>query len=47
MEIVGILLAEEMQRLTRIRNMSVKAKDGELGCVQVQVSMNIYFAPDQ
>ena len=37
---------EEMQRLTRIRNMSVKAVDGQLGRVEVQVSMNIYFAPD-
>jgi len=38
---------EEMQRLTRIRNMSIKAKEGEPGSVQVQISMNIYFAPDQ
>ena len=36
---------EEMQRLTRIRDMSIKAIDGEGGHVAVQMSMNIYFAP--
>jgi len=37
---------EQMQRLTRIRNMTIKAKDGQLGLVEVQLSMNIYFAPE-
>jgi Tfp pilus assembly protein PilO len=37
---------EEMQRLTRVRDMSIKAKDGQTGRVEVQVSMNIYFAPE-
>jgi Tfp pilus assembly protein PilO len=37
---------EEMQRLTRIRQMSIKTKDGDPGRVQVQLSMNIYFAPE-
>jgi Tfp pilus assembly protein PilO len=38
--------AEAMQRLTRIRNMSIKTEDGQLGRVEVQLSMNIYFAPE-
>jgi Tfp pilus assembly protein PilO len=38
---------EEMQRLTRVRNMTIKAVDGTEGRVQVQISMNIYFAPDE
>jgi Tfp pilus assembly protein PilO len=37
---------EAMQRLTRVRSMTIKAMDGTAGRVQVQVSMNIYFAPD-
>ena len=37
---------EQMQRLTRIRDMSIKTKDSQTGQVDVQVSMNIYFAPD-
>ena len=38
---------EEMQRLTRVRNMTIKAVDGPSGRVQAQLSMNIYFAPDE
>jgi Tfp pilus assembly protein PilO len=37
---------ECMQRLTRIRNMSIKTKDGQSGRIEVQLSMNIYFAPE-
>jgi Tfp pilus assembly protein PilO len=37
---------EQMTRLSRIRNMTIKATDGALGEVAVQMSMNIYFAPD-
>jgi Tfp pilus assembly protein PilO len=36
---------EQMQRLTRIRNMTIKTTDAQLGVVAVQLSMNIYFAP--
>jgi Tfp pilus assembly protein PilO len=38
--------AEQMQRLTRIRNMNIKTIDGQSGQVAVQLSMNIYFAPE-
>jgi len=34
---------EEMQRLTRVRAISVKCRDTKLGHVEVQLSMNIYF----
>jgi Tfp pilus assembly protein PilO len=37
---------EQMQRLTRVRNMSIKTADAQTGRVEVQVSMNIYFAPE-
>jgi Tfp pilus assembly protein PilO len=37
---------EEMQRLTRVHNMSIKAIDGQPGRVEVQVSMNSYFGPE-
>jgi Tfp pilus assembly protein PilO len=36
---------EDLQRLTRVRGMSVKSKD-KLGQVKVQLSMNIYFAAE-
>lgn len=36
---------EDLQRLTRVRGMSVKSKDKQ-GQVKVQLSMNIYFAAD-
>jgi Tfp pilus assembly protein PilO len=35
---------EDMQRLTRVNNLSVKTTDAKLGQVEVQVSMNIYFS---
>ncbi len=35
---------EEMPRLTRVRSLSVKAKDDRPGYVDVQLSMNIYYA---
>ena len=35
---------EEMQRLTRVRSISIRSKDGKLGQVEVQMAMNIYFA---
>jgi Tfp pilus assembly protein PilO len=37
---------EQMQRLIRVRNMSIKSVDGQSGRVEVQLSMNIYFAPE-
>jgi len=38
---------EEMPRMTRVRGMQVKAKDRDKGGnVQVQLSMNIYFAAE-
>ncbi len=37
--------SEELQRLTRVRGMSIKSKD-KLGQVKVQLSMNIYFAAE-
>lgn len=38
---------EEMPRMTRVRGMHVKAKDRDKsGNVQVQLSMNIYFAAE-
>jgi Tfp pilus assembly protein PilO len=37
---------EQMTRLTRIHNMTIKTTDGSLGQVAVQISLNIYFAPD-
>ena len=36
--------AEDMQRLTRIHGLSIKSKDLTHGQVEVQLSMNIYFA---
>lgn len=36
---------EELQRLTRVRGMSVKSKDRQ-GQVRVQLTMNIYFAAE-
>lgn len=36
--------AEDMQRLTRVRSISIKAPDPKSGQVEVQLSMNIYFA---
>jgi Tfp pilus assembly protein PilO len=39
---------EEMPRMTRVRGMQIKAKDRDKGeVVQVQLSMNIYFAAEQ
>lgn len=35
---------EDMQRLTRVRNIQIKARDGKLGNVEVQLTMNIYFS---
>jgi hypothetical protein len=35
---------EEMQRLTRVRSLTVKCKDGKLGHVDVSMAMNIYFS---
>jgi Tfp pilus assembly protein PilO len=37
--------AEEFQRLTRVRGMNMKCKDRQ-GQVGVQLTMNIYFAPE-
>ena len=39
-----ILKLEDMQRLTRVRNLTVRAKDGKLGQVDVSMAMNIYFS---
>jgi Tfp pilus assembly protein PilO len=35
---------EEMQRLARVKQMTVKAKDGKAGQVDVSLTMNIYFS---
>jgi Tfp pilus assembly protein PilO len=35
---------EEMQRLTRVKSLSVRCKDGRLGQVDVNLAMNIYFS---
>jgi Tfp pilus assembly protein PilO len=35
---------EQMQRLTRVQNLTVKSLGGKPGEVEVQVSMNIYFS---
>lgn len=35
---------EDMQRLTRVRNLSVKSRDTKFGNVEVQLTMNIYFS---
>jgi Tfp pilus assembly protein PilO len=35
---------EEMQRLTRVKNIIIRNKDAKLGQVEVQMSMNIYFS---
>lgn len=35
--------AEDMPRLTRVRNINIKTKDGKLGHVDVKLLMNIYF----
>ena len=35
---------EEMQRLTRVKSLSVHCKDGRLGQVDVNLAMNIYFS---
>jgi Tfp pilus assembly protein PilO len=37
---------EAMQRLTRVRSLTLKTKDTKLGTVDVQVSMNIYFTEE-
>ncbi|CAN5400648.1 hypothetical protein BH10PLA1_BH10PLA1_02580 [soil metagenome] len=37
---------EEMQRLTRVRSLSIKTKDPQQGSVEVDVSMSIYFADE-
>ena len=35
--------AEAMQRLTRVRTLSIRTKDPKLGQVEVRLAMNIYF----
>src|SRR5437763_3464515 len=35
---------EEMQRLARVKNLTVRCKDGKLGLVDVNLAMNIYFS---
>jgi Tfp pilus assembly protein PilO len=37
---------EELQRLTRVRSLSIKSKDPSKGQVEVDVAMNIYFADE-
>ena len=43
---VAIDSTEDMQRLTRMRFMTLKVKDDRTGQVQANVSMNMYFATD-
>jgi Tfp pilus assembly protein PilO len=35
---------EELQRLTRVRRLTIKARDRKTGQVEVDVAMNIYFS---
>ena len=35
---------EDMQRLARVKNITVKTKDAKLGQVEVNMAMNIYFS---
>jgi len=35
---------EEFKRLTRVRRLNVRAKDGNDGTVQVELTLNIYFS---
>jgi Tfp pilus assembly protein PilO len=35
---------EEMQRLARVKNLTVRCKDAKLGLVDVNLAMNIYFS---
>lgn len=35
---------EEMQRLTRVKNINVRTKDSKLGSVEVNMAMNIYYS---
>jgi Tfp pilus assembly protein PilO len=37
---------EDLQRLTRVRNLKLKAKDDRTGQVQASISMNIYFSTE-
>jgi Tfp pilus assembly protein PilO len=37
---------EEMQRLTRIRSLTIKTRDARQGAVDVDVALNIYFADE-
>jgi Tfp pilus assembly protein PilO len=37
---------EELQRLTRVRSLSIKTRDAVKGAVDVDVAMNIYFADE-
>ena len=41
-----LIAAEDMKRLTRIGAISIKNEQGQPGQVQVQLSMNLYFAPE-
>jgi hypothetical protein len=36
--------AEEMQRLTRVRGMTLRVKDPRAGQVHAEVAMNLYFS---
>jgi Tfp pilus assembly protein PilO len=38
---------EELQRLTRVRRLQIKARDRKAGQVEVDVAMNIYFSEGQ
>jgi Tfp pilus assembly protein PilO len=38
--------AEVMPRLARVQKLTMKSKDSKMGQVQVQVSMNLYFADE-
>jgi hypothetical protein len=35
---------EEMQRLTRVKTLSVRCRDPRTGLVEVSLAMNIYFS---
>lgn len=37
---------EDLQRLTRVRNLSIKTRDASKGLVDVDMAMNIYFADE-
>lgn len=38
--------SEDMQRLTRVRDLSIRSMDAKAGQVEVQMAMNVYFSEE-